>query len=60
MSHPTPFDGCFFPTLAYHAFQAEFFGKAAHAVLSLEKATDPGYGTVGWNQLPRRYGASVQ
>jgi hypothetical protein len=32
MTHPTTFDGCFVPTFAIEMFEAEFFGKAAHAV----------------------------
>ena len=36
MTHPTTFDGCFVPMFAIEMFEAEFFGKAAHAVLCLE------------------------
>jgi len=36
MTHPTTFDGCFVPMFAIEMFKAEFFGKAAHAVLSPE------------------------
>jgi metal-dependent amidase/aminoacylase/carboxypeptidase family protein len=34
MSHPSTYDGCFLPTIAIHAFDAEFFGKAAHASIA--------------------------
>ena len=49
MGHPTTLDGCFYATLAWQVFEAEFFGKAAHAVRPLWKIIDLGYGTMGWN-----------
>ena len=32
MCHPSTVDGAFISSLAVHMFEAEFFGKAAHAV----------------------------
>jgi metal-dependent amidase/aminoacylase/carboxypeptidase family protein len=34
MSHPSIYDGCFLPTVAIHVFEAEFFGKEAHAAIA--------------------------
>jgi hypothetical protein len=50
MSHPAPFDGCFIRTLASNMFEAEFFGKEAHAVISKKNAVNVGSRTVGRDQ----------
>lgn len=34
MSHPSVYDGCFLPVIAVHEFEAEFFGKTAHAAFA--------------------------
>jgi hypothetical protein len=53
MSHPTTFDGCFVPCFAIEMFEAEFFGKAAHAVNSIEVKLTLVWSTVGRHQCSR-------
>jgi hypothetical protein len=61
--HPTTFNGAFVPSLAVHMFEVEFFGKAAHAVITLTALVNPlivGSCPVGGNQCPRCHDSVVR